>query len=296
MKYAFIRSHTGVFRIARMCAALSVSRSGYYEWRDRPESKRTMANRHLLQAIRSMHLQSREAYGAYKTWKVLQARGIVCGRHRVARLRRQHGIEAKRKRRFRIVVEHHKLPPPAPNLLDRRFHVARADRIWAGDMTVISTRTGWLHLAVLLDLHSRRVVGWAMGSQRNQALSLAALRMAIDHRRPEAGLLHHSDQGSAYVGAIYRAHLDRHGFVASMSRKGNAYDNAVVESFFSNLKNELVHHRNFASRDEARAQIFDYIEVFYNRQRAHAALQYLSPVDYERRQQVPDSIRPGNRG
>ena len=296
MKYAFIRRHEQLFWVTRMCAVLDVSRSGYYEWRDRPESMRKVRDRQLLQGIRIVHGQSREAYGAYKTWQVLRAKGVACGRHRVARLRRQNGIEARRKRRFRVVVEHHKLAPPAPNRLAQRFHVDQPDRIWAGDMTVIPTAAGWLHLAVMLDLYSRRVVGWAMGNERGQALSLAALRMAMVHRRPKAGLLHHSDQGSAYVGSIYQAQIAKLGAIASMSRKGNAYDNAVVESFFSNLKNELVHHRTFATRDQARAEIFDYIEVFYNRQRAHATLQYMSPVDYENSRRVPDSTCPENPG
>jgi putative transposase len=282
VKYAFIRAHEKQYKIARWCAALGVSRSGYYEWLDRPESRRAGADRQLLQRIRILHVQSREAYGAYKTWRVLRARGVTCGRHRVARLRRQNGIESLRKRRFRVMVEHHKLAPAAPNRLQQNFHASESDRAWACDMTVIPTGTGWLHLAVVLDLFSRRIVGWAMGNQRNQVLSISALRMAIEQRRPRAGLVHHSDRGTAYVGTLYQANLVRIGAMLSMSRKGNCYDNAVVESFFGNLKNELVHHRTFASRDEARTAIFDYIEVFYNRQRAHATLQYLSPVDYER--------------
>lgn len=281
MKYAFIWRHVRLFKVARMCAVLGVSRSGYYEWRDRPESRRAASDRQLLQTIRALHVESREAYGAYKSWRVLRARGVPCGRHRVARLRRQNGIEARRKRRFRVTVEHHKLPPPAPNRLRQRFTVAQPDRVWAGDLTFIATRAGRLYLAVLLDLYSRRVIGWAMGNEHTQALSLAALRMAIEQRRPSPGVLHHSDQGSQYVGSIYRDELSRHGLVASMSRRGNAYDNAVVESFFSNLKNELIHHRSFVSREQARAEIFDYIEVFYNRQRAHATLQYVSPIEYE---------------
>ena len=281
MKYAFIRGHVERFGVASLCRALCVSRSGYYEWLDRPESLRATQDRQLLQSIRALHLQSRQAYGAYKTWQVLRARGVTCGRHRIARLRRQNGIESLRKRRFRVMTEHHKLPPPAPNRLAQNFHVGQPDRVWAGDMTVIATGAGWLHLAVMLDLFSRRVVGWAMGNERNQALGIAALRMAIEQRHPQAGLIHHSDQGSAYVGVAYQLELERIGATASMSRKGNCYDNAVVESFFGNLKNELVHHRRFLTREEARAAIFDYIELFYNRQRAHATLRYLSPVDYE---------------
>jgi transposase InsO family protein len=286
VRYAFIREHAKRFRVASLCRALCVSRSGYYEWFDRPESPRSIEDRHLLEKVRTLHLQSREAYGAFKTWRVLRARGIACGRHRVAKLRRRNGIEALRKRRFRVMTEHHKLPAPAPNMLAQNFNVSRPNRVWAGDMTLIPTGTGWLHLAVILDLYSRRVVGWAMGNERNQALSISALRMAIEQRHPRHGLIHHSDRGSAYVGADYRSQLLRIGAVASMSAKGNCYDNAVVESFFGNLKNELVHHRRFLSREDARAAIFDYIEIFYNRQRAHATLQYLCPVDYENQSDV----------
>ena len=286
MKYAFVREHAKRFRLSRLCGALGVSRSGYYEWLDRPESLRAAEDRRLLEKIRALHLQSREAYGAFKTWRVLQSKGIACGRHRIARLRRHNGIEAQRKRRFRVMTEHHKRPPPAPNRLAQNFRIGEPDRVWAGDMTVIPTGTGWLHLAVILDLYSRRVVGWAMGNERNQALSIAALRMAVEQRLPKPGLIHHSDQGSAYVGALYLNELEGIGAIASMSRKGNCYDNAVVESFFGNLKNELVHHRRFSSREEARAEIFDYIELFYNRQRAHATLQFLCPVDYENQNNV----------
>lgn len=282
MKYAFIRDNGRGFKLKRLCAALGVSRSGYYEWLARPESRRATEDRVLLDHVRSLHRQSREAYGAYKTWRVLQARGIACGKHRVARLRRQNGIEALRKRRFRVSVEHHKRAAAAANTLDRQFKVSKPNRIWAGDTTVIATGTGWLHLAVILDLYSRRVVGWAMGNDRSQVLSLRALQMAIEQRKPRAGLLHHSDQGSAYVGVDYQLQLQRIGAEISMSRKGNCYDNAVVESFFGNLKNEMIHHRRFFTREEARAAIFDYIELFYNRHRAHATLQFVSPVEYER--------------
>jgi transposase InsO family protein len=281
VKYALIRKARRSFRLARLCAALEVSRSGYYEWLKRPLSERAKADRALLERIQALHRQSRQAYGAIKTWRVLRRQGIACGRHRVARLRRQNGIEALRKRRFRVMTEHHKMAPPAPNLLGQRFASSAPDRVWASDMTVIPTGTGWLHLAVILDLFSRRVVGWAMGNQRNQALSLSALHMAIQHRHPRRGLLHHSDQGSAYVGALYQSELVRRGVTVSMSRKGNCYDNAVVESFFSNLKNELTHHKGFATREQARSAIFDYIEIFYNRQRAHSALHYQSPAEYE---------------
>jgi transposase InsO family protein len=296
VKYAFVWRHRWQFSIARLCSALGVSRSGFYDWLNRPESRHASEDRDLLRAIRALHVQARQAYGAYKTWKVLNATGIVCGRHRVARLRRQNGIEALRQRRFRVMSEHHKFAPPAPNLLKQNFTVMAPNRVWAGDMTVVATGAGWLHLAVVLDLFSRRVVGWAMGNKRDQVLGLSALKMAFDQRRPGAGLIHHSDRGSAYVGVDYQAKLHQIGAEISMSGKGNCYDNAVVESFFGNLKNELVHHCRFVTREEARARIFDYIEVFYNRQRAHATLRFLSPVAFENLSNVALQPCPGKLG
>jgi transposase InsO family protein len=281
MRYAFIEAHRRTWPVARLCPALAVSRSGYYAWRLRPESHRVQANRTLLQHIRAVHVEAREAYGAVKTWRALQARGIACGRHRVARLRRADGIEARRMRRFRSAYQGRNSAPPAPNLVARQFTVPVPNRVWAGDITFIPTRRGWLYLAVMLDLYSRRVVGWAMSDRINGALVQAALTMALEQRQPEPGLIHHSDQGMQYAGGSYHALLQAHGLRASMSRKGNCYDNAPVESFFSTLKNEWTWHQTFQDRDHARAALFDYIELFYNRQRSHAALNYLSPVTYE---------------
>lgn len=281
MKYEFIEAHRHEFRVSRMCAALHVSRSGFYEWRERPESQRAQADRALLPAIHRVHRESRQAYGAKKTWIRLNQTGITCGKHRVARLRRREGIEARRKQRFRVTVEHHYSAPPAPNLLQQQFRVLRPNRVWVGDMTFIRTRQGWLHLAILLDLYSRRVVGWSMSDRPDLAVVKGALEMALEHRRPPPGLIHHTDQGQIYLARAYRERLAAHGAHLSMSAKGNAYDNAVAESFFSNLKNELVHHCDFATRDQARAAIFEYIEVFYNRQRMHQTLAYVSPVDFE---------------
>jgi putative transposase len=297
VKYAFIRAHVRRFKIGRMCAVLGVSRSGYYEWRDRPLSARARQNLTLLGTIRRVHVEAREAYGAYKTWRVLRACGVSCGRHRVARLRRAHGIEAKRQHRFRVIArQHYTAIPMAPNLVAQRFTTDRPNRVWMGDTTFISTRVGWLFLAVLIDLYSRKVVGWAMGAQHSQELAASAWRMAADHRQPQPGLIHHTDQGALYRAGEYRSSVERQGARLSMSAKGNPYDNAVVESFFSTLKNELVHHCVFDTREQARAAIFDYIEVFYNRQRAHAALNYLSPTQHELENRVTNSTRPENRG
>ena len=287
MRYHFIREHDCEFRITALCRVLDVSRSGYYGWRTRPASARTQTNDRLLQHIRAIHVGSRENYGAVKTWEALTKAGETCGLHRVARLRRAHGIEAKRMRRFHCVYAARNRDTTAPNLLNRNFRAPAPDRVWVGDVTFIATREGWLYLAVLLDLYSRKVVGWAMGRQQNRQLVIDALTMAIEHRRPKPGLVHHTDQGILYATSAYRAILTAQHMIPSMSRKGDCYDNAVAESFFSNLKNELTWHHDFRSRDEARAAVFDYIEVFYNRQRLHQTLDYVSPVRYEEQRVVP---------
>ena len=286
MKYAFIRGHENEFGVACMCLVLQVSRSGYYHWVDRPESQRALADRELLVHIRRVHLEGRRAYGAVKTWCELRSQGIACGKHRVARLRKRDGIEAQRKRRFRLTVENRNSTPAAPNLLRQQFVTAQPDRVWVGDMTFIRTRAGFLYLAVLLDLFARKVVGWSMHDRPNLEVTLRALEMALEHRRPAPGLVHHTDQAPLYSAYEYRERMQAHGLVPSMSARGNCYDNAVAESFFSNLKNELVHHCDFHTREAARTAIFDYIEVFYNRQRRHQTLGYLSPAQYERQGKV----------
>ena len=283
MKYGFIRAHQDQFSVARMCAVLQVSRNGYYDWRDRPESKRSRDNRTVLSQIREVHTRSREAYGALKTWRELRAKGHQWGRHRIAKLRREAGIEARRKRRFRVTTQSRVGMVAAKNRLKQCFKAKAVDRVWVGDITFVPTAEGWLYLAVLIDLYSRRVVGWAMSERIDQQLVLDALNMALLQRRVKPGLIHHTGQGRQYSSAAYLAVLKEHGMIASMSRRGNCYDNAVAESFFSSLKNELIHHSSFRTRGEARTAIFEYIEVFYNRQRRHQSLDYCSPVDYERK-------------
>jgi putative transposase len=281
VKYAFVRSHREQFRIVRMCEVLDVSRGGYYEWLGRRPSTHSKHDVRLLAQIRHVHDANRQAYGAVKTWHALQRQGISCGKHRVARLRRVHGIEALRKRRFRVSVEHHHTASAAPNLLQQHFSVAEPDRVWVGDMTFIRTRAGFLYLAVLLDLYARRVVGWSMSHRPDVPLVLGALTMALQ-RRPARGLIHHTDQGGVYGARPYRTLMQTHGLQPSMSAKGSAYDNAVAESFFSNVKNEMVHHCDFTTREHARAAIFDYIECFYNRARLHQTLRYRTPVEFEK--------------
>ncbi len=296
MRYRFVHAHQAEYRLTRLCQTLSVSRSGYYAWRCRPASARTRANAQLLEHLRQLHRQTKARYGAIKMWHALLAAGIACGRHRVARLRRAHGLEARRTRRFRVVVEQHQFAPPAPNRLHQVFVAPAVNRIWVGDLTAIATRSGWLYLAVLLDLYSRRVIGWAMSAKPDQHLALEALRMALVSRRPHQGLLHHTDQGATYTSVAYQQRLAEHGIAASMSRKGNCYDNAVAESFFSTLKNELVHERDYHTREDARAEIFEFIEVFYNRQRLHQTLGYVSPEQFETQNPVPLPGCRRNRG
>jgi len=281
VKYQFIKDHRDEFRVVSMCRVLCVTRSGYYKWSCASPSRRQQDNQRLVTRIRAIHTATDQNYGALKTWHELRASGEACGRHRVARLRKQQGIEAKRMRRYRAAHAARNNAPAAENLLEQDFKVTQPDRVWAGDITYIPTRRGWLYLAVVLDLYSRRVIGWSMSERIDKQLAIDALMMAIQKRCPAPGLIHHSDRGIQYASSAYRTILKAHDMVQSMSGKGNCYDNACVESFFSNLKNEETFHRDFHERDEARAAIFKYIEVFYNRQRSHQTLGYRSPVRFE---------------
>ncbi len=283
MRFTFIEQHLDRFHVDSMCRVLQVSRSGFYAWRHREPSQRARDNDALLEEIRRIHLQTHEAYGAVKTWRELRIRGFACGRHRVARLRHEAKIEARRKARFRITTQSRQGQAVFTNLLEQHFTVRRPNRVWVGDITFIPTREGWLYLAILLDLFARRVVGWSMRHLLDTKLVLDALTMALCSRRPRPGLIHHTDQGRHYVIGAYTQLMKVHGMRPSMSAKGNCFDNACAESFFSSLKNELVHFHNFNTREEARAAIFEYIEIFYNRQRLHQTLDYVSPVEFERR-------------
>ncbi len=281
MKYAFVRAHHPEFRVSRMCQVLQISRSGYYDWQSRGESEHSQRDQVLLKEIRQIHHDSKEAYGAIKTWQALRQAGVDCGKHRAARLRRLAAIEARRKRKFRLAYRARNSAPAAPNLLKWPFQAAHPDEIWMVDVTFIPTRAGWLYLAVLIDLHTRLIVGWSMKDRPNQELVNEALLMAVEQRWPKPGLIHHSDQGTLYSSRSYVELLNRYGMVRSMSGKGNCYDNAVVESFFSSLKNEIVHHQDYHTRDQARSEIFEYIELFYNRRRLHQSLAYQTPIKYD---------------
>lgn len=288
MKYGFIQRHQQEFRLTRLCRVLQVSRSGFYAWQRRQPSARTQSNQRLIERMRILHQQTREAYGARRMWQLLIREGLTCGRHRVARLRREAGIVARRRLRFiRTVQARHQERSRIPNRLNQQFLVPAKNQVWAADITFVPTRAGWLYVAVVLDLYSRRIVGWAMSTRQTLALAADAWWMAWQRRRPAPGLIHHSDQGNQYRAGLYQQLLAHRGVVPSMSRKGNCYDNAPVESFFSSLKNELVRHRQFTNQAEARYAIAEYIECFYNRQRLHQALGYRSPEEFE--QQVSES-------
>ena len=282
MKYQFIENHRDQYPVTLMCRILEVVRSGYYEWRKQPLSARKMADLVLLMHIKDIFAQSRKTYGSYRIHVELAEQGICCGRKRVARLMKEYDLEPKTVRPFKVVTtdsKHHL--PVAPNRLNQEFTADRPDQIWLTDITYVPTAEGWLYLAVVLDLYSRRIVGWAMRDSLHRQLVIEALQMALTARQPPPGLLHHSDRGSQYASDDYQALLTQANMVGSMSRKGNCYDNAPVESFFGTLKTELVFHQHYATQAEARLDIFEYIEAFYNRFRRHSALGYKSPVKYE---------------
>ena len=259
MRYRAIQEYDRRYPIRLMCRALAVSAAGYYAWRSRPESPRAVSARTVLSAIRVIHRESRETYGSPSIWDALVKQGHRIGEHRVARLMRQNGIRAKTVKKWRATTQSNHRLPVAQNTLNRQFMVEAPNRVWAGDLTSVWTTEGWLYLAVLLDLYSRRVIGWAMGHRLTVDLAEQALTMALVTRRPEAGLLHHSDRGSQYAASRYQQLLDAQGLVPSMSRTGNCWDNACVESFVGTLKRELVHHRHYATRDDATRDIFEYI-------------------------------------
>lgn len=279
MRYRAIQDHAGRFDIRLMCRALKVSPAGFYAWRTRPESGRTRANRRLLASIRAFHAASDRTYGSPRIHRDLREAGHRISENRVARLMQANGIRAKTVRKWRATTDSaHKLPVAA-NTLDRQFAVTVPNRVWAGDITYVWTAEGWLYLAVVLDLYSRAVIGWAMGPRLTAGLAADALTMALWRRKPAKGVLHHSDRGVQYAAADYQRLLADAGIACSMSRQGNCWDNAVVESFFGTLKKELIHGRRYLTREEAKQDIFEWIEVFYNRQRRHSTLGYRSPAE-----------------
>ncbi len=283
MRYLCIDRRRNEYPVRMMCRALKVSRSGYYAWRVRPESERAKTDRELTRIIRRLHEQSNGVYGSPKMRDELADEGYPCGRHKVARLMRKAGLKGCPERRFRVTTQRDPSHPVAANLIEQDFTAKRPNQLWASDITYISTHRGWLYLAVVMDLYSRKIVGWSMSRRINRHLAIDALSMAIGARQPEGLLIHHSDRGSQYSSDDYRELLDKQGIQCSMSGRGNCYDNAVVESFFGILKRERVNRVRYRNREEARADVFEYIECFYNRQRRHGYLGNISPTDFEER-------------
>lgn len=282
MKYAFIQAHQEVFSVSRMCQVLDVSRSGFYEWTNRPGSTRRQADRRLQGEIKQAFEDSRQNYGTRRLQQVLRDQGQSVSWARIGRLRRPQGLCCKTRRRFRATTNSQHNLPVAPNHLDRPCHMAEPDRAYGGDLTYLATGEGGLSLAVFLDLFSRQVVGWAMSAWMTADWVVDALPMARWHQRPGNGLLVHADRGSQYASGRFQTLLQEQGYLCSMSRQGNCWDKAPAESFFHTLKTELLHHRRFETREQAKPEIFESIEVCYNRQRKPSALGYRTPVEFYR--------------
>ena len=283
MRYACIDRRRNQYPVRMMCRLLAVSRSGYYAWRIRPECQRAKTDRELMTLIRQIHSDSDGVYGAVKVTAELNEQGYPCGRHKVARLMRIAGLRGCPKPAFKVTTQRDPKHAVADNLLDQDFTAAGPNERWSSDITYIKTRQGWLYLAVVMDLYSRRIVGWSMSRWSSRHLVIDALNMAVGQRLPDECLIHHSDRGSQYTSDDFRDELEKHNIQCSMSAPGNCYDNAVVESFFGLLKRERVNRNYYLTRDDATQDIFDYIECFYNRRRRHGYLGNISPAAFEER-------------
>ena len=273
--------HSSTHGVQKMCRVIGASRSGYYRWKIQPQSKRQQENEKILIEIKESHKNSRRAYGSPRITVELRAKGMKCGENRVALLMKIHGIVGKATKKFKATTNSKHALPVAENLLKQNFAAEKPNTVWVSDITYVWTSEGWLYLAVILDLFSRQVVGWAMSDRLTAGVVVKALYQAIGRRHPSSGCILHSDRGIQYASTDFRDVLSAYGFIQSMSRKGNCYDNAVAESFFHTLKTEHVYDYRYETRAEARQSIFDYIEMFYNRQRRHSALGYQSPVSFE---------------
>jgi len=281
MKYWFIDQYRSSHGVQKMCRVIGASRGGYYGWKRQPQSKRQKDNEKILMEIRESHKNSRRTYGSPSITKDLQAKGIKCSKNRVARLMKVNGIVAKTKKKFKVTTNSKHALPVAENILNQNFVAEKPNTVWVSDITYIRTLEGWLYLAVIIDLYSRQVVGWAMSDRLASDFVVKALYQAIGRRNPGLCCIFHSDRGVQYASSDFRDALKAFGFIQSMSRKGNCYDNAVAESFFHTLKIEHVYDHRYATRADARQSIFEYIEMFYNRTRRHSAIGYKSPVSFD---------------
>jgi len=281
VKFNFIQANSDEFPVLRLCAVLGVKKGSYYAWLSRPKSKRIEANEKLIKNIKCIFQVSRGTYGSPRIHRALNDAGENCGLNRVARLMAAEGIVAVKRKKVIMTTDSRHNMPVADNYLNRVFEADGPNEIWLGDITYIRTDEGWLYLSVILDIFSRRIVGWAMANHMRVELTLSSLSMAINHRQPDDGLLYHSDRGSQYAASAYQALLEKHNMICSMSRRGNCWDNAPMESFFDTLKTELVYRKIFETREQARSEIFEYIECFYNRERIHTSIGFTSPEKYE---------------
>lgn len=282
MKYAFILKHRGEFPVSVMCAVLDVSRSGYFDWSKRDHESKAAAKLTLVRLVEDIHKGSRRTYGSPRILPVLRGLGIACGHGKLERLMRLHGIRSKIKKKFKVTTDSKHSLPVAENLAQRDFAVGTPNKLWLADITYIWTREGWLYLAAVLDAGTRKLIGWSMKERMTTDLVMDALDMAYERQKQPRGVMHHSDRGSQYASREYQQRLWRYGMIGSMSGKGQCWDNAPMESFFHTLKVEHVFFADFKLRSEARKEIFEWIEVFYNRQRLHSTLGYLTPECYER--------------
>ncbi len=284
MRYQYIAKAKKAYPINLMCDVLNVSRNGYYSWRKRPFNERRKENIKLIPLVRQIHKESGGTYGNRRIAKALQAQSIPCGRSRAKTLMRMAGVVAKQRKKFRVTTDSKHNLLVAPNLLNRQFEVSRPNIVWVSDITYVWTAQGWLYLAVVLDLFSRQIVDWAMNNRIDRKLVMCALRMTIWRRRPASGLMFHSDRGSQYCSHDFQRLLNTHKMTCSMSRKGDCWDNAVEESFFGSLKKERIFPKNYRTREEAKKDIIDYIEMFYNSRRQYSYLGYVSPREFENKQ------------
>lgn len=282
-KYAFIEAEKAHHSISILCRVMQVSRAGFYDWRTRKPSRRALENARIVKEIEQIHIASNKRYGHRRITAALKMNQMIVGRHRVAKLMREYGITARWPRKFKATTDSSHDFAIAPNLLDRNFHADEINQVITGDITYVHTAQGWLYLAVLIDLFSRRVVGWAMSQNIDQELTKTALHMALSQRQLSSGFIHHTDRGSQYAAVKYQEMLTAAGAKISMSRKGDCWDNAVSESFFSTIKTECIYEKNYATRDEARSDILKYL-LWYNARRLHSTLGYVSPIDFERAQ------------
>ena len=290
MKYAFMQTHESEFSVERMSWVLEVSRSGYYQFIQSKLSCRKQENERLLIKIKTIYAASRFTYGSPRIHAELQEDGETCSRKRVSKIMKKAGIEAKMKKRFKVTTKANPMAIPAPNLLQQDFTTEKPNHRWVADFTYIATQEGWLYVATVLDLFSRRIVGLAMSDRMTADLVVQALQQALIHRKPPADLIHHSDRGSQYTSSAFRNLLKKHAITASMSGTGNCYDNATQESFYHTLKTEHVYFECYKTREEAKQSIFEYVEVFYNRKRRHSTLGYVSPMIFEKRWQQQSEI------